>query len=411
MKTFLQFFWCLILLNSIISAVLLQGETAKAEGESVVQAATATYHLDLPTLARGYPAMSADGRFRLLIWPNFFTQPTDVEIYGPQTVGDMLVYRFKLTQDGQVPILAKKLTISISTADAGDDDKYQRLYYYHQTGDSWLSLAAHMDTGRQLVISEVIDFSQADIGLLVGSTPQPDRINNLSFYPAGLATDITAATTGAFYDYTLGLGNDIIAKGYTIDWQGIKLGVGAQAMLQPSVLTLKWQSKDQVLNYDFQPAVASTATAILRPGAQLILSLPTVFIGVDKEIVFWDNNWGNWRALPSNYRYPFDRVIAKTPFAFGRYRVQERPGRYVGTASWFPDRLISQTLYAAACNDFPLGTKLIVTNLANQKTKVVEVRSTGPFVPGRVIDLNYSAFSAIADPRDGLIRVKVEKAT
>jgi len=45
----------------------------------------------------------------------------------------------------------------------------------------------------------------------------------------------------------------------------------------------------------------------------------------------------------------------------------------------------------AAHRHLPFGTKVRVTNLANNKTTVVEINDRGPFVSGRIIDLSKSS--------------------
>ena len=57
----------------------------------------------------------------------------------------------------------------------------------------------------------------------------------------------------------------------------------------------------------------------------------------------------------------------------------------------------------------PHGTKLRVTNPSNGRSVVVRSNDRGPFVPGRVLDLSYGAFSTIADPGRGVARVCFER--
>jgi len=57
----------------------------------------------------------------------------------------------------------------------------------------------------------------------------------------------------------------------------------------------------------------------------------------------------------------------------------------------------------------PFGSKLRVTNPSNGKSVVVRVVDRGPFIPGRVLDLSYGAFKAIASPRQGVVRVCFEQ--
>ncbi|MGM0631373.1 MAG: septal ring lytic transglycosylase RlpA family protein [Pseudomonadota bacterium] len=62
----------------------------------------------------------------------------------------------------------------------------------------------------------------------------------------------------------------------------------------------------------------------------------------------------------------------------------------------------------AAHRTLPFGTKVRVTNIANNKSVVVKINDRGPFIDGRVIDLSRSAFSEIADLDLGIIEVRTE---
>ena len=61
-----------------------------------------------------------------------------------------------------------------------------------------------------------------------------------------------------------------------------------------------------------------------------------------------------------------------------------------------------------ASNHYKMGTMLEVTNVLNGKSVVVKVNDTGGF-KGKKIDLSEGAFKKIADLKQGVIRVKVEK--
>jgi rare lipoprotein A len=53
----------------------------------------------------------------------------------------------------------------------------------------------------------------------------------------------------------------------------------------------------------------------------------------------------------------------------------------------------------------PFGTRLRVTNPANNKSVTVTVTDRGPFIAGRSLDLSYGAFSRIASPGQGVAKV------
>ena len=60
--------------------------------------------------------------------------------------------------------------------------------------------------------------------------------------------------------------------------------------------------------------------------------------------------------------------------------------------------------------NYPFGTWLKVTNLANAKSIIVRVNDRGPARRlGRAIDLTKAAFLKIANTKQGLILVKIEK--
>jgi len=78
---------------------------------------------------------------------------------------------------------------------------------------------------------------------------------------------------------------------------------------------------------------------------------------------------------------------------------------YQGIASFYRygDKL------TCAATKWAKGATLRVTNLANNKQVIVTVNDYGPFVPGRIIDLNIPAFEKIAPLGAGLAKVKVEE--
>lgn len=80
---------------------------------------------------------------------------------------------------------------------------------------------------------------------------------------------------------------------------------------------------------------------------------------------------------------------------------------HTGAASWY-----AWTGTMAAANPWlPKGSYVKVTNLANGKSVIVVINDRGPFVPGRIIDLDKVAFAKIASVGAGVINVKMEEIT
>ncbi|HYT39697.1 MAG TPA: septal ring lytic transglycosylase RlpA family protein, partial [Acidimicrobiia bacterium] len=78
-------------------------------------------------------------------------------------------------------------------------------------------------------------------------------------------------------------------------------------------------------------------------------------------------------------------------------------GRQEGGASWYrykPGTCAHRTL--------PKGTVVTVTNLATGRSATCTVADRGPFVAGRIIDLDRSVFLAIASGNEGVVRVRIE---
>jgi rare lipoprotein A len=62
----------------------------------------------------------------------------------------------------------------------------------------------------------------------------------------------------------------------------------------------------------------------------------------------------------------------------------------------------------AAHPSLPFGTKLRVTNTNTGKSVTVRVNDRGPYVPGRVVDVSYSAAQALGMVRSGTANVKLD---
>jgi rare lipoprotein A len=62
----------------------------------------------------------------------------------------------------------------------------------------------------------------------------------------------------------------------------------------------------------------------------------------------------------------------------------------------------------AAHRSLPFGTKLRVTNVATGQSVTVRVNDRGPFIPGRDVDVSYSAAEALGMVGGGVAKVKMD---
>ena len=90
----------------------------------------------------------------------------------------------------------------------------------------------------------------------------------------------------------------------------------------------------------------------------------------------------------------------------------------VGTASWYgpgfdgnptsSGEIYDVSQMTAAHQTLPLGTRVVVTNLASGKSIEVRINDRGPFAKGRLIDLSYAAAQLIDVVGPGTASVRVE---
>jgi len=90
----------------------------------------------------------------------------------------------------------------------------------------------------------------------------------------------------------------------------------------------------------------------------------------------------------------------------------------VGTASWYGEYFVGRATASgepynmydltAAHPTLPLGTWVRVTNLHNGRRVYVRINDRGPIVPGRIIDLSYSAAQSLRFTSKGLERVRLD---
>jgi hypothetical protein len=73
-------------------------------------------------------------------------------------------------------------------------------------------------------------------------------------------------------------------------------------------------------------------------------------------------------------------------------------------------KIFDDSKFTCASRDFSLGSKLLVSNLSNNRSVVVRVTDRiGPRFKGKRIDLSKAAFNQIANLKQGIVKVKIER--
>jgi 3D (Asp-Asp-Asp) domain-containing protein len=89
----------------------------------------------------------------------------------------------------------------------------------------------------------------------------------------------------------------------------------------------------------------------------------------------------------------------------------------IGQASWYGSQFhgletasgatFDMNAMTAAHRTLPLGTRVLVRNLRNDRSVVVEINDRGPYIDGRDIDLSYGAAQALGMVSPGVVRVEI----
>lgn len=145
---------------------------------------------------------------------------------------------------------------------------------------------------------------------------------------------------------------------------------------------------------------------MLRRLAQgLAISLLIVSPGVARGPNSSESALARANPVPQNVSLSHAKVTKPKPYQVG---VASWYGSYFEgkpTASGEPYNMYDLT---AAHPSLPLGSLVRVTNLRNHRTVVVRVNDRGPIVPGRIIDLSYSAARVLNFKSKGLQRVRLD---
>ncbi|GEM_PF-3542732 len=182
--------------------------------------------------------------------------------------------------------------------------------------------------------------------------------------------------------------------------------------------------EEEILKFEEKIIYDST----ISEGVQKILSEGQNGLKVKKYKISEENGEVISKDLISE-KIEIEKIDRKILIGTKKKESKEDSKFYIGKATWYgwkgPDgtweyqdynkNLPSSDWYGFGCasRDYPKGTKLLVTNLANSKSMICMVNDYGPEInenDPRIIDLSQTGFSQIANYRLGKINVRVEEA-
>lgn len=113
----------------------------------------------------------------------------------------------------------------------------------------------------------------------------------------------------------------------------------------------------------------------------------------------------NRRVAVTKKHTPFasDKDAAETQVASHGLASFYKEGKQTASGERFDTHELT-----AAHRTLPFGTRLRVTNVATGRSVTVRVNDRGPFVPGRVVDVSYSAAETLGMVGGGIAKVKLD---
>jgi rare lipoprotein A (peptidoglycan hydrolase) len=112
-----------------------------------------------------------------------------------------------------------------------------------------------------------------------------------------------------------------------------------------------------------------------------------------------------------------DRVWENLSLPEDSAAISSRAFRTFGRASWYGPQFDGEPTASgetfdmngltAAHRTLPLGSRVIVHNLENDRRVIVKINDRGPYIQGRDIDLSYGAARQLGMVPDGVVRVEI----
>jgi rare lipoprotein A len=123
----------------------------------------------------------------------------------------------------------------------------------------------------------------------------------------------------------------------------------------------------------------------------------------------------DWRSAPRQtvaHHQPRPVTVVRRHDAPARTDIASAPN---GLASFYTEgnktangEIFNTHALTAAHPSLPFGTRLRVTNVTNGQSVTVRVNDRGPYVPGRVVDVSYSAAEQLGMVKGGVAKVKLD---
>ena len=152
------------------------------------------------------------------------------------------------------------------------------------------------------------------------------------------------------------------------------------------------------------------AAATLAACAQSSVTKRSDLRGTSRQVAQEDNREN---SVVMNRRVVI-KTIKHTPFPTDKNAAKVQFASH-GIASFYTDDQLTANgekfnpnELTAAHPTLPFGTRLRVTNVATGRSVTVRINDRGPYVPGRIVDVSYSAAETLGIVGQGIAKVKLD---
>ena len=155
-------------------------------------------------------------------------------------------------------------------------------------------------------------------------------------------------------------------------------------------------------------AVALVAASLAACAQSSVVTNKSELLAVSRQAALESNRR---TSLVTNRRVAVTKM--HTPAATDNHAAETQVASY-GLASFYTDaetasgEKFDPYKLTAAHRTLPFGTRLRVTNVDTGRSVTVRVNDRGPFVPGRVVDVSYSAAETLGITERGIAKVKLD---
>ena len=159
-----------------------------------------------------------------------------------------------------------------------------------------------------------------------------------------------------------------------------------------------------------RPGAIALAAATLAACAQSSVTNRSDLRATSRQTAQEDNREN---SVVTNRRVVI-KTIKHTPFPTDRNAAKAQVASH-GIASFYTEEQLTANGenfnpngLTAAHPTLPFGTRLRVTNVATGRSVTVRVNDRGPYIPGRIVDVSYSAAETLGIVGQGVAKVKLD---